>query len=125
MVEDHVSFRQALAFILEREQDLEVVAQAATLNEARLALGGRESTKRIEAAIIDLALPDGNGADLVGDLRRHNPGITVLVLSATLSHANRERAERAGADGVLDKLAGVGEIVGELRRLLADAPPSQ
>jgi len=126
LVEDHVSFRQALAFMLGQDQDFEVVAQAGTLAEARRGLDGRGDTDRIEAAVIDLALPDGNGAELVGDLGGHNPSMTVLVLSATLSRANLTKAVQAGADGVLDKLAGVGEIVGELRRLSAGAAlPSQ
>ncbi len=126
LVEDHVSFRQALAFMLGQDQDFEVVAQAGTLAEARRGLDGRDATDRIEAAVIDLALPDGNGAELVGDLGGHNPSMTVLVLSATLSRANLTKAVQAGADGVLDKLAGVGEIVGELRRLSAGAAlPSQ
>ncbi len=126
LVEDHASFRQALAFMLAQDQDFEVVAQAGTLAEARRGLDGRDGTDRIEAAVIDLALPDGNGAELVGDLSGHNPDMTVLVLSATLSRENLTKAVQAGADGVLDKLAGVGEIVGELRRLSAGAAlPSQ
>jgi DNA-binding NarL/FixJ family response regulator len=127
LVEDHASFRQALAFMLAQDQDFEVVAQAGTLAEARRGLDGRDGTDRIEAAVIDLALPDGNGAELVGDLSGHNPDMTVLVLSATLSRENLTKAVQAGADGVLDKLAGVGEIVGELRRLSAGAalPPQQ
>ncbi len=126
LVEDHASFRQALAFMLAQDQDFEVFAQAGTLAEARRGLDGRDGTDRIEAAVIDLALPDGNGAELVGDLSGHNPDMTVLVLSATLSRENLTKAVQAGADGVLDKLAGVGEIVGELRRLSAGAAlPSQ
>ncbi len=126
LVEDHVSFRQALAFMLGQDQDFEVVGQAGTLAEGRRSLDGRDATDRIEAAVIDLALPDGNGAELIGDLRDHNPSMTVLVLSATLSPANLAKAVQAGADGVLDKLAGVGEIVGELRRLSTGAAlPSQ
>ena len=126
LVEDHASFRQALAFVLAQDQDFEVVAQSGTLAEARRGLDGRDGTDRIEAAVIDLALPDGNGAELVGDLNGHNPSMTVLVLSATLSRENLTKAVQAGADGVLDKLAGVGEIVGELRRISAGAAlPSQ
>lgn len=126
LVEDHASFRQALAFVLGQDQDFEVVAQAGTLAEARRGLDGREATDRIEAAVIDLALPDGNGAELIGDLSDHNPSMTVLVLSATLSRENLTKAVQAGADGLLDKLAGVGEIVGELRRISGGAAlPSQ
>ncbi len=126
LVEDHASFRQVLAFMLGQDQDFEVVAQSGTLAEARRVLDGRDGKDRIEAAVIDLALPDGNGTELVGDLSGHNPSMTVLVLSATLNRENLTKAVQAGADGVLDKLAGVGEIVGELRRLSAGAAlPSQ
>ncbi len=117
LVEDHVSFRQALAFMLDRDPGFEVVAQVGTLAAARRVLDERETPEGIDAAVIDLALPDGNGVDLVEDLRSHNPDLTVLVLSATLSQANLAKAVEAGADGLLDKLAGLGEIIGELRRL--------
>jgi two-component system, NarL family, nitrate/nitrite response regulator NarL len=126
LVEDHISFRQALAFMLDRDPGFEVVAQAGTLAEARRGLDGKETPEGIDAAVIDLALPDGNGVDLIGDLRSHNPDLTVLVLSATLSQANLAKAVQAGADGVLDKLAGIGEIVDALRRVVAGAAlPSQ
>jgi two-component system nitrate/nitrite response regulator NarL len=117
LVEDHTTFRQALAFMLDRDPGFEVVAQAGTLAEARRDLDERETQEGIDAAVIDLALPDGNGVDLIGDLRSHNPDLTVLVLSATLSQANLAKAVQAGADGLLDKLAGLGEIIGALRRL--------
>jgi two-component system nitrate/nitrite response regulator NarL len=117
LVEDHVSFRQALAYMLDRDPGFEVVAQAGTLAEARRVLDESETPEGIDAAVIDLALPDGNGVDLVEDLSSHNPELTVMVLSATLSQANLAKAVEAGADGVLDKLAGLGEIIGALRRL--------
>jgi DNA-binding NarL/FixJ family response regulator len=117
LVEDHTTFRQALAFMLDRDPGFEVVAQAGTLAEARRDLDERETQEGIDAAVIDLALPDGNGVDLIGDLRSHNPDLTVLVLSATLSQANLAKAVEAGADGLLEKLAGPGEIIGALRRL--------
>jgi two-component system nitrate/nitrite response regulator NarL len=126
LVEDHISFRQALAFMMDRDPDFAVVAQAGTLAEARRDLNERETQEGIDAAVIDLALPDGNGVDLIGDLRSHNPDLTVLVLSATLSQANLAKVVEAGVDGVLDKLAGPGEIIGALRRVVAGAAlPSQ
>jgi two-component system, NarL family, nitrate/nitrite response regulator NarL len=126
LVEDHISFRQALAFMLSRDPGFEVIAQAGTLAEARRGLDAREISEGIDAAVIDLALPDGDGADLIGDLRSHSPDLTVLVLSATLRQANLAKAVWAGADGVLDKLAGPAEIIGSLRRVVAGAAlPSQ
>ena len=120
LVEDHASFRQAIAFVLGREPGFEVVAQAGSLAEARQVLEG------VDVAVVDLALPDGNGADLIDDLHRYNPGVKVLVLSATLDQKNLASAVESGAAGVLDKLANLGEIVGAIRRLEAgQAMPEQ
>ena len=55
-MEDHLSFRQSLAFLLSREPDLEVVAQAGSLAEARELLD-----IPLEVAVVDLNLPDGTG----------------------------------------------------------------
>jgi len=120
LVEDHASFRQALAFVLGREPGFKVVAQAGSLAEARQVLEG------VDVAVVDLALPDGNGADLIDDLHRYNPGVKMLVLSATLDQKNLASAVESGAAGVLDKLANLGEIVGAIRRLEAgQAMPEQ
>jgi DNA-binding NarL/FixJ family response regulator len=51
----------------------------------------------VEVAVIDLALPDGYGADLIKDLREAHP--QALVLSATLDHAQIARAVERGLQG--------------------------
>jgi ActR/RegA family two-component response regulator len=66
IVEDHLSFRQALAFLLSREPDLEVVAQAGSLAEARKMLD-----IPLEVAVLDLNLPDGDGRELITEGRLH------------------------------------------------------
>src|SRR5215203_4250318 len=80
LVEDHAAFRESLAFLLGREPDLEVVAQAGSLAQARQVLG-----THLDVAVLDLALPDGDGRELIGELRQGNAGISVLVLSATIA----------------------------------------
>ena len=113
LVEDQVGFRRAIAFLLSREPDLEVVAQAGSLDEARRCAAMVD----FDVAILDLGLPDGNGADLIGALRETNPGVVVLVMSATLDGASLARAQEVGANGVLDKLATPEEAVGTIRHL--------
>jgi DNA-binding NarL/FixJ family response regulator len=113
LVEDQVAFRRAIASLLGREPDIEVVAEAGSLEEAR----SHAAQIGFEVAILDLGLPDGNGADLIGDLREASPRAAVLILSASLDAANLARAKEAGADGVLDKLAAPAEIIGAIRRL--------
>jgi DNA-binding NarL/FixJ family response regulator len=112
LVEDHIAFRQALAALLSREPDLEVVAQAGSLAEARELLNSR-----LDVAVLDLSLPDGDGRELIGELQRANAGISVLVLSVTIRPGRLEEVLKEGADAVLHKVAAPASIVEEVRRL--------
>ena len=69
LVEDHVAFREALALLLTHQSDLEVVAQAGSLAEAREALDGRLDA-RLDVAVVDLSLPDGDGSELIRERAR-------------------------------------------------------
>jgi DNA-binding NarL/FixJ family response regulator len=112
LVEDHAAFRQGLAFLLGREPDLEVVAQAGSLAEARGVLGGE-----IDVTVLDLRLPDGDGTELVERLREANPDVSVVVLTAAVGPDRLAEAQEAGADAVLGKVEAPARIVGEIRRL--------
>ena len=112
LVEDHAAFREALAFLLGGEPDIEVVARAGSLAEARKALGGR-----LDVAVVDLGLPDGDGGELVGELRRASPAAAVLVLSAAVGPGRLDDARKAGADAVLGKVESPSIIAREVRRL--------
>jgi two-component system nitrate/nitrite response regulator NarL len=116
LVEDHASFRQALAFLLDAEPDLKVAAQAGSLAEARQAM---KSSERIDVAVVDLALPDGDGVDLVRELSTEM-NIPALVLSASVENAWFARAVEAGAVGVIHKADAIDEVVEAVRRLRAD-----
>jgi len=114
LVEDHASFRQALAFMFEREEEFIVVGQAGSLAEARALL--RKLSDGVDVAVVDLALPDGDGYGLIEELSSR-PGVMTLVLSASLEPARFARAVEAGASGVLHKSAAIGDIVEGVRRL--------
>jgi DNA-binding NarL/FixJ family response regulator len=114
LVEDHASFRQALAFMLERESEFEVVGQVGSVAEARAL--DRQSLEDVEVAIVDLALPDGDGLDLLEDLSSRT---VTLVLSASLETARFARAVESGASGVLHKSTPIKEIVDAVRKLKA------
>src|SRR5918998_4718429 len=111
LVDDHTSFRQPLAFMIDREADLSVVGQAGSLAEARRQL------RDIDVAVVDLDLPDGSGVDLIRELRAANPQGIVLVLTATSDRLQFARSIEAGAAGVLHKSAGIHDIIDAVRRL--------
>ena len=114
LVEDHAAFRQSLAALLSQEPDLEVVAQAGSLAQARQMLD-----TPLDVAVLDLGLPDGDERELIGELRRANAGISVLVLSVTIRPGHLEEVMKAGADAVLHKVASPSTIVEEVRRLVS------
>jgi DNA-binding NarL/FixJ family response regulator len=114
LVEDHVAFRGALKFVLDLRPGMRVVAECGSLAECR-ALGDR--LKAIDVGLLDLMLPDGDGAELIPVLREANPSVRVLVLSASVEPGLRQRAAEAGADGLLNKAEALTEIVAEVARL--------
>lgn len=112
IIEDHASLREPLQFMFEREPEFEVVGEAESLSEARKMLGG------IDVAIVDLSLPDGDGTDLIPELRATSPRAVVLVLTASVDQEEYARAIEAGAAGVLHKSARIKEVIGAVRRLM-------
>ena len=120
LVEDHAAFRQTLALVLSGEPGFEVVAQAGTLAEARQVVGGLPEGP--DLGIVDLSLPDGEGVEMIAELRGANPHFVALVLTASLDRAEHARAVEAGAAGVLHKSADVDEILDATRRLAAGEP---
>jgi DNA-binding NarL/FixJ family response regulator len=117
LVEDHAAFRQALAFLLSDDPQLEVVAQAGSLAEAEEQIEALPDERLLDVAVLDLGLPDGDGRELIGRLRLSNPAISVAVLSASIEAGHIEEILRAGADAVLEKVAAPQTVAEEVRRL--------
>ena len=117
LVDDHGSFCQSLAFTLQQESDIMVLGQARSLAEARHFLA--TNAARVDIAIVDLTLPDGNGSVLARELHAVHPQGQLLVLTAATDPRAYARAVEAGAAGVLHKSVLIPEIVTAVRRLAA------
>lgn len=113
LVDDHDEFRILMEALLSRHADLDVVAQAGSLAEAR----SHAAVSEFDVAILDLGLPDGEGIDLIADLHETNDGAAVLIMSNIVDPGVVEKAMHAGADEVLDKFTSLEEIVSTVRRL--------
>jgi DNA-binding NarL/FixJ family response regulator len=112
-VEYHTAFRQAASYLMDREPDLEVVSQAGSVADGRqrMAEGG------IDAAIVDIPLPDEGAPEMVRELHEANPSIPVLVMTAIEDHEVHDKFLRAGASEVLDKGISFDEVLAAVRRL--------
>jgi DNA-binding NarL/FixJ family response regulator len=112
-VEYHNVFRQSASLVMDQEQDLKVVAQSGSVAEGRqkMAEGG------IDAAIVDIPLPDEGAVELVRELHEANPSIPVLVMTVLEDPAIHEEMLRAGAAEVLPKSVPSSDILAAVRRL--------
>ena len=118
LVEDDASFREAftraLGQALARERLDVTFVEAGSLAEARTRL--REGG--LDAALIDVLLPDEDGLDLVREMNGDAVGrIPALVLTANLDHTVAARAMDAGAWGALSKVVSIPESVEAIKRL--------
>ena len=113
LVEDSAAVREAVALEFWPDPDFEIVGEAASLSEARGLLGSAD------VVLLDLGLPDGSGAVLIGELRDANPDARAIVLTSALDPAVHARAMiEYGAAGVLDKITELGRVAQAVRRIL-------
>jgi DNA-binding NarL/FixJ family response regulator len=114
LVDDHATLREALVVLLEREPDMMVVGEAGSVDEARQLLANKVSA---DVAVVDLTLPDGQGADVVEAFLDSRTVEAVLVLTALSDLHDRARAVAAGALGVLHKSVPTADIIAAIMRL--------
>jgi two-component system, OmpR family, KDP operon response regulator KdpE len=74
-------------------------------------------TRRPDLVVLDLGLPDGDGVELIRDLRAWS-AVPVIVLSARTGEADKIAALDAGADDYLIKPFGAGELTARVRAQL-------
>lgn len=115
LADDHELIREGLRRAFEREDGLEVVAEAASVAEA-IAVGRKLDP---DVAIVDLRLPDGSGLEIVRSLREHSAGMGIVVLTMYAGDQQLFDALEAGASAFVPKSAPAEEIVAAARHAAA------
>lgn len=113
LVDDHEVVRAGLRNLLEREQDLQVVAEAGTVAEAVL----RARSYKPDVVVMDLRLPDGTGVDACREIGAENPGIALLILTSFADDRALFDSIMAGARGYVLKRIRGSELVTAIRRV--------
>ena len=108
LIEDERQIRRFVRAALESEGWS--VHESETLKQGLVEAG----TRKPDVVIVDLGLPDGDGVDLIRDLRTWS-GVPVIVLSARSDEADKVEALDAGADDYLTKPFGVAELLARVR----------
>jgi len=114
IVDDHPIVRQGLRRLMENEDDLTVCGEAETARDARIAI----KELNPDAVIVDISLKQGDGIELVRDVRAHQAMLPLLVLSMHDEAIYAERMLSAGANGYIMKQAASEQFLVSLRRVM-------
>jgi DNA-binding NarL/FixJ family response regulator len=118
IVEDDAILREDLARVVTQADGLEIAGAADTLTSGRALIAGDP-----DVLLIDLALPDGNGVELIREARARLPNIKIIVVSIFGDARSVVRAIEAGADGYLLKGAGEQQAEEAIRSVLGGGAP--
>jgi DNA-binding NarL/FixJ family response regulator len=114
IIEDHRMFREQLAHLIDKADDMKVCGQADNIRDALALI--REIQPNI--AIIDITLRGSSGLELLKDLRAHGIAVPALILSMHDESLYAERALRAGAKGYVTKHEASAAVLKAIRQIL-------
>jgi two-component system, NarL family, response regulator DesR len=115
IAEDQTMVRQALVALLELENDIEVVAEAADGDEA-LAMARKH---RPDVAVLDIEMPGPSGIEVAGQLTRSGFGGKVIIVTTFDRPGYLRAAMTAGASGFLLKDAPAADLAAAIRKVAA------
>jgi len=113
LLDDHEVVRRGVRELLEAEDDLTVVGEAGTAEEAV----GRIPATSPNVAVLDVRLPDGDGIEVCRDVRSHHPEIACIMLTSFADDEAVYAAIMAGAAGYVLKQVRGTELVDGIRRV--------
>jgi two-component system response regulator NreC len=113
IVDDHAVVRSGLRLVLEAEDDIEVVAEAADARQAVFEARAQQP----DVILLDVVMPGRSGIEAIPDLLKEAPEAKVLVLSMQDDPAYVREAFGAGASGYVLKEAADVEVVAAVREV--------
>jgi two-component system invasion response regulator UvrY len=115
IVDDHPVVRRGLKQIIEDEPDMQVAGEAKNAGECFSFVRKTDCT----LVLLDITLPDGNGFDVLKQLKYEHPNLPVLILSVHPEEQYGLRFIKAGASGYLMKEGASEELVKAIRKVNA------
>jgi DNA-binding NarL/FixJ family response regulator len=113
IVDNHQAIRATLALLISKLPDFETCGEATNPSDALRLVG---ETKP-DLVVIDISIDDGNGIDLLKQLRSQYENVRILVWSLHGERPYAELAFRAGAMGYITKEQAIGSMTDALRQI--------
>jgi DNA-binding NarL/FixJ family response regulator len=109
-VEDHQLLADALAAMLSREPDMQVVGIAGTVADAKIM-----AREQLDVVLMDYRLPDGTGAEATRAIKARWPAARIVMVTALTDDETLLESIQAGADGYLTKDRAAEDVVAAVR----------
>ena len=117
LLDDHEVVREGIRSLLESDEDIEVVGEASTAEEAM----ARIPLANPDVAILDVRLDDGNGIEVCRDVRSILPDVVCLMLTSFADDEALYAAVMAGAAGYVLKTIKGRDLVDDVKTVAAGA----
>jgi DNA-binding NarL/FixJ family response regulator len=115
VTDDHTVLRTGLAALLEREEDMTAVGQAATADQAVI----KARDLQPDVILLDVVMPRKSGFAALPELRKVAPEARVIILSMQTSPSSIRQALNSGAAGYVAKHASETDLLDAIRRVAA------
>jgi two-component system, NarL family, response regulator DevR len=115
LLDDHEIVRRGLRELLEGEEDLAVVGEAGTAEEALVRIPATSP----QVAVLDVRLPDGDGVEVCREIRSRHPEISCLIFTSFADDEALFAAILAGASGYVLKQVRGTDLIDAVRRVAA------
>jgi DNA-binding NarL/FixJ family response regulator len=113
IADDHDLIRDGFANLLDGEEDIAMIGEAASASELFQLL--REEA--CEVVVLDIGLPDKNGLEVLKELKAEFPQVKILILTMHPEERYAVRAIRNGASGYVSKIAASEELLDAIRKV--------
>jgi DNA-binding NarL/FixJ family response regulator len=114
VVDDHAVVRAGVQFFLADIPDMQIAGEAATAQEAIRLIRSRDW----DIVLLDIAMPDKSGVEVLKQIKREKPDLPVLMLSMHPENRYAVQILRSGASGYVQKEALATELVNAIHTIL-------
>ena len=107
IVDDHAVVRAGIRHFIDAVPAMEITGEAATAEAAMRLVRGQE----FDVVLLDIAMPDKSGVEILAQIKRDKPGLPVLILSMHPENRYAVQLLRSGASGYVQKEALATELI--------------
>ena len=117
VIDDHAIVREGLRRLISKDEELRIVGEAASKNEAIAQI----SHHNPDVIVVDLHLPDGSGLEVIAWARSLSQSLGIVVLTMSNMPEHVLASMQSGASAHVDKTAPINEVLQAIK-LSADKP---